>query len=225
MQAEDRRRYCERAGMSCQHREEDAFKLSLMPDNRKSEALLHISGNACLSGVSPPLSGPILHAVCHCYLIQAFELSLSNRNIDGALKFLGRRVSLDLVRNLSKTLISVFVSRAKREAQKRWFPHSRDHIAPAHRRLGLSRVPKPLGNQIEPNCPVLALYLGSGIGKENSLHTSDRECVRRTPFMKMGVGRPNPRVSGRSRITGCAVKRWWSTAGIKSARELVRSTR
>jgi hypothetical protein len=25
--------------------------------------------------------------------------------------------------------------------------------------------------------------------------------------------------------TGCAVKRWWSTAGVKPARELVRSTR
>jgi len=27
------------------------------------------------------------------------------------------------------------------------------------------------------------------------------------------------------RQTGCAVKRWWSTAGVKPARELVRSTR
>jgi hypothetical protein len=26
-------------------------------------------------------------------------------------------------------------------------------------------------------------------------------------------------------VTGCAVKRWWSTAGVKPARELVRSTR
>ena len=34
------------------------------------------------------------------------------------------------------------------------------------------------------------------------------------------------RVSGRLvRFTGCAVKRWWSTAGVKPARELVRSTR
>jgi len=28
-----------------------------------------------------------------------------------------------------------------------------------------------------------------------------------------------------SRVTGCAVKRRWSTAGVKPARELVRSTR
>jgi hypothetical protein len=27
------------------------------------------------------------------------------------------------------------------------------------------------------------------------------------------------------RPTGCAVKRWWSTAGVNPARELVRSTR